>query len=237
MSVAKSFQNFEFLTEPYLVGQKEYIKVRNPKTGTVREVRWYAEAKTPTAAPAVVIQKPNSKPQKDVLGFTNGYITIFKGNVENNEDYFRASNARYAVWWGWYIISTEEVPADLPEDIQPIQLPWELVGNTDGTLKIEKLVRQAVDSVLFEPSLSQYVGQIGERIEEEITVIKNVKIENKFAITTIHIMENEDGNIFVWKTSSKNWPEGSRKKIRGTVKEHELYKGVRQTHLTRCVER
>ena len=39
MAVAPSFQNFEFLTEPYVVGDKMYIKVRNPKTGTERQVR------------------------------------------------------------------------------------------------------------------------------------------------------------------------------------------------------
>ena len=58
-------------------------------------------------------------------------------------DWFRAI-ARYTRWWGWYIISTEEVPADLPEGITPIQLPWELVGQEDGNLKPEHLVKEAV---------------------------------------------------------------------------------------------
>ena len=34
MAVAKSFQSFEMLTEPYIVSGKQYVKVRNPKTGT-----------------------------------------------------------------------------------------------------------------------------------------------------------------------------------------------------------
>ena len=46
MSVAPSFQNFEFLSEPYEVSGKMYIRVRNPKTGTERQVRWYDEKKT-----------------------------------------------------------------------------------------------------------------------------------------------------------------------------------------------
>ena len=39
MPVAKSFQSFEMLTEPYIVSGKQYVKVRNPKTGTERQVR------------------------------------------------------------------------------------------------------------------------------------------------------------------------------------------------------
>ena len=41
--VAPSFQTFEVLSEPFLKNGKEYIKVKNPKTGTIREVRNYTE--------------------------------------------------------------------------------------------------------------------------------------------------------------------------------------------------
>ena len=36
--VAKSFQSFEVLTEVYEVSGKKYVRVRNPKTGTERQV-------------------------------------------------------------------------------------------------------------------------------------------------------------------------------------------------------
>ena len=42
MPVAKSFQEFEMLGEPYQVKDKMYILVRNPKTGNERQVRWYS---------------------------------------------------------------------------------------------------------------------------------------------------------------------------------------------------
>lgn len=41
--VAPSFQAFEVLSEPFFKNGKEYIKVKNPKTGTIREVRNYTE--------------------------------------------------------------------------------------------------------------------------------------------------------------------------------------------------
>lgn len=237
MAVAKSFQNFEFLTEPYELNGKAYIKVRNPKTGTERQVRWYEEKSAPKAKVEIKVPVVNNKPQKDVLGFTNGYITIFKGDVDAHENWFRESIARYAKWWGWYIISTDAIPEDLPLDIEPIQLKWELVGNDNGTLKMEKEVQKAVESLLYAAGDSEFVGKIGERIEVELTVVKALKLENDFGGSVMHLMEDNNRNVFVWITSAKSWAEGSVKRVRGTIKDHRIYKNIKQNILTRCIER
>ena len=41
--VAPSFQSMTVVSEVYTKDKKEYIDVRNEKTGTVRHVRWYSE--------------------------------------------------------------------------------------------------------------------------------------------------------------------------------------------------
>ena len=240
MPVAKSFQSFEMLTEPYIISGKKYIKVRNPKTGTERQVRWYSDAEFaklyPEMKPMVQAQNAFYKPQKEVLGFTKGYITIFKGDTYAHIDWFRESIARYARWWGWYIISTEKIPDDLPNGIEPIQLPWEVVGNDDGKLKPESIVEKAVEELLYDAGTSEFVGEIGERIELTLTVISAIKIENNYGHSTMHIMEDDCGNVYVWTTAAKNWPEGSVKTIRGTIKNHRTYKNTKQNVLTRCME-
>lgn len=240
MPVAKSFQSFEMLTEPYIISGKKYIKVRNPKTGTERQVRWYSDAEFaklyPEMKPMVQAQYAFYKPQKEVLGFTNGYITIFKGDTYAHIDWFRESIARYARWWGWYIISTEKIPDDLPNGIEPIQLPWEVVGNDDGKLKPESVVEKAVEELLYDAGTSEFVGEVGERIELTLTVISAIKIENNYGHSTMHIMEDDCGNVYVWTTAAKSWSEGSVKTIRGTIKNHRTYKNTKQTVLTRCME-
>ena len=240
MPVAKSFQSFEMLTEPYIVSGKQYVKVRNPKTGTERQVRWYSNSEFkklyPEAQPVMQVQDSFYKPQKEVLGFTKGYITIFKGNTYEQIDWFRASIARYARWWGWYIISTEEIPDDLPAGIEAIRLPWELVGEDNGKLKPESAVQKAVETLIYDEGTSEYVGTIGERLELELTVTRAIEIENNYGHSTMHIMEDECGNIYVWTTASKSWAEGATKKLRGTVKDHRMYKNNKQTVLTRCLE-
>lgn len=42
--VAPSFKDFPIVKEQYVKGGKYYVDVKNPKTGTVRSVRWYTDA-------------------------------------------------------------------------------------------------------------------------------------------------------------------------------------------------
>ena len=237
MPVAKSFQSFEMLTEPYIVSGKQYVKVRNPKTGTERQVRWYSASEFEKLYPEMVqSQDIFHNIQKEALGFTKGYITIFKGDTHAHIDWFRASIARYARWWGWYIISTEEIPNDLPDGIEPIQLPWDIVGNDDGKLKPESVIQKAVDALIYDEGTSEFVGEIGERIELTLTVTRAIEIENSYGHHMMHIMEDDCGNVYVWTTAAKSWPEGTVKTIRGTIKDHRTYKNTKQTVLKNCRE-
>jgi hypothetical protein len=237
--VAKSFQNMTQLCEPYSANGKMYVKVRNEKTGTERQVRWYSEneyAKLYPEEKIVVAATPKVNPQKEVLGFTKGYITIFKGKIEENLEWFEDSNARYCRWWGWYIISTEDVPADLPQGIETIKLDWANVGNENGLLKSDEEIKKFVESLNYKPTNSEYVGSIGERLDLVITVIENTRVEGYHGYSVVHVFEDGKGNQFIWTTSAKDWQQGETKHIRGTVKEYQFSKGNKQTVLTRCTE-
>ena len=237
--VAKSYQELEIVGDVFVSSGRQYVNVKL-KSGKLKTVRWYSDSEYRKMYPEVVAvdrsADPYYKSQKEVLGFTKGYITIFKGDTYSEIDWFRASIARYTRWWGWYIISTEEVPADLPEGITPIQLPWELVGQEDGNLKPEHLVKEAVESIIYDESESEYVGSIGERLELFLTVEKVIELDNNFGRSSMHIMRDDCGNSYVWTTASKTWSVGSEHHIKGTVKDHRKYRNQCQTILTRCLE-
>lgn len=231
MAVAKSFQNFEIVKEPFEENGRMYVEVRNPKTSNIRKVRWYEEETRPAAEDKVVV-----KSMRKALGFENGYITIFKGDTYSHLEYFQLSIARYCNRWGWYICSTDEIPTDIPEGVIPVRLNWEDVG-VGEFLKTDHEIKLAVDNLLFDPSPSEFVGSVGERIEIEITVTKAIPIENDYGHSTLHQFEDVDGNVYIWTTASKSWSVGSTKRIRGTIKQHNIYHNVKQTILTRCLER
>jgi hypothetical protein len=237
--VAKSFQGMTLLCEPYENNKKMYVKIRNEKTGTERVVRWYTESEYIKMYPEekdkiVVTTKVN--PQKEVLGFTKGYITIFKGNIEDNLEWFENSIARYCRWWGWYIISTDEIPADLPQGIEAIKLDWEKVGESNGLLKSETFITQYIENLTYGENKSDYVGSIGERLDIVVTVTTSETTAAFRGTSTFHVFQDDKGNAFSWTTSAKTWEVGEKKHIRGTIKSHEVIKGIKTTVLTRCVE-
>lgn len=235
--VAKSYQNLPKIGEIFISNNKKYIKVQT-KTGNIKTVRVYTDSEYFRMYPEErKVNKPAGT-QKEVFGFDKGYITIFKGDTYANLEWFQEKKeCRYTRFWGWYVISTEEVPADIPFGVVPIKLPWELAGKPDGSLKDEDSLRTAIDSLIYEESSSEFVGSIGERLEIQVKVTGNFPIEGSFGTTILHTMEDYNGNVFVWATAAKNWPVGTEKLIRGTVKEHKTYRNTKQTVLTRCTER
>lgn len=233
--VAKSFQNMKQLGEPFNEKGKMYVNVQNEKSGTVRKVRWYTEAEyakmygEKVDAPAKVF-----KTQKQVLGFENGYVTIFKGDTYANLEWFQRSIARYCKWWGWYIISTEAVPVDLPCGLEPVQLPWDLVGDETGTLISDNEVKIAVESILYDRTNSEYQGNIGERLDLMVEVVAAHSKDGPYGRQTIHYMVDKDDNQYLWSTTSKSWEVGDKRHIKGTVKDHKIIRNVETTVLTRC---
>lgn len=81
---------------------------------------------------------------------------------------------------------------------------------------------------------SEYVGNVGDKIEVAITNIKLVtSFDTQFGTTYLYEMEDESGNIYKWFASNSYDIEGV-KSVRGTVKKHDEYNGVKGTILTRC---
>lgn len=235
--VAKSFQEMEIVCEPYTLNGRMYVKVKNPKTGTTRQVRWYTDSEYAKLYPEAKADITTFKDQKQALGFEKGYITIFKGDTYTHIDWFRASICRYTRWWGWYVVSTEEIPEDLPSGVEPVRLDWESVGAESGNLKPESQVKEAVEALIYEGSDSEHVGTIGERIEVYVTVEKALEFDGAYGrSSTMHLMRDDCGNLYVWNTSAKSWSVGTEHHIRGTVKDHRTYRNEKQTVLNRCQE-
>lgn len=233
--VAKSYQGLEQICEPYTVNGRMYVKVHT-KSGTEKQVRAYSEKEFlrlwGDMAPQA--QSSSTKSLKEVLGFTKGYITIFAGETYAALEWFRYSPARFHKLFGWYFTSTEELPQDVPSCIEPKQLLWAKVAKDDNTLLPDAAVLAAVNELIYPPSTSQFVGEVGERIERTLTVKRVIPLESNYSPSTMHIMIDEEGNEFVWVTSARTLEQGMIYNVRGTIKAHKVYQNTRQSYLTRC---
>lgn len=87
---------------------------------------------------------------------------------------------------------------------------------------------------------SEYVGNEGERVTVEIEAVKCLtswdSCYDGYHLTTTYVWKivGKDGNIYTWKTS--NWMNEEKPPVsmKGTVKAHKEFRGVKQTELTRC---
>lgn len=88
-------------------------------------------------------------------------------------------------------------------------------------------------------SKSEYVGALKERLEFEVRVIGKRWIEGRFGSTAVIRMLDANDNLFVTFASGNFGDEVNiedKVTIRGTVKKHDEYKGVKQTILTRAAK-
>lgn len=150
MSVAKSFQDFPIVSEIFEENGREYIKVQNPKTGTIRKVRWYQQLSK--VENNILIHGDISKydkPWSSILGFEKeNYVLIFQGlkytgdkytGNEKYSDFLQTSPARFNTILGWYIL-----PTDIDNLILPAGLALSLLKEEDIFVSSDELFDEAV---------------------------------------------------------------------------------------------
>lgn len=88
----------------------------------------------------------------------------------------------------------------------------------------------------------QHIGEVGQKVELELTVKKIIEIEGmKFSyydsgITFLYIMEDADQNVVIYKGNSAAFStvdEGSTYRFTATIKEHGVRNDVKQTIIQR----
>lgn len=107
----------------------------------------------------------------------------------------------------------------------------------------ERLEKEA--RIKAQKAISQYVGEIGQRITVKATYVFGTCWDTRFGKQYLFSFKDAEGNVFTWKTSSipmvlnaegkdVDINEGDRVTLKGTVKEHTEYREEKQTVLTRC---
>lgn len=93
----------------------------------------------------------------------------------------------------------------------------------------------------YNPKNSEHFGEIKKRYEMVLILDKQLDFASDYGPVTFHIMHDEESeNQFVWYSSGKSLNVkgesveiGDKVKIKGTVKKHVEYKGIKQTVINR----
>ena len=99
---------------------------------------------------------------------------------------------------------------------------------------LDEKAKHEVEEAKKANCVSEYVGQIGERITFKATVASFITSwETMYGMTFLYKFEDGGGNVYVW-FSSKAVDVHSGDTVKGTVKNHSERGGVKQTIITRC---
>lgn len=176
--------------------------------------------------------------RRDSLGFNKGFITLLKGDQSLYEEWLRADAVcRYHGHFKWFIPSQCEVPQDLPKGLEPVTILAEEVfqGESDELLSWD-VIDARIAELLYGDSPSAHYGTIGTRYDLELTILNITTTTGAYGNKYFYLFVDADGNEFTWSTStSKDLSPHSTYTCRGTVKAHNVYKGRKQTELTRVM--
>ena len=101
----------------------------------------------------------------------------------------------------------------------------------------EKRLKESIQKDIN--SKSDYVGEVGEKIEKEVSYLKYTSFESFYGtsckVTYLYMFLDNEGNCIVWRTGkAEDFEVGDKIKISGRIKEHKEYRGLKQTILTRA---
>lgn len=165
-------------------------------------------------------------------------FVVFGDNTYSIKDELKTAGARYNASLGWFF--THEV--EVPEGFQLVGIPFDDVFDWQPMSKrlvVKENAKEVVDAVLAKylpESLSEYIGEIKERVRDiEVTLTAARQIDGYYGVSTIFTFKNNE-NVLTWITTSCPDIEiGDQILLTGTVKDHKEYKGVKQTVLSRCI--
>lgn len=235
MSVAKSYMKYDFIGETYERDDKEYVKIKYPcchKTTCTKcggqgyypkEVRWYPD--------------PIQIDHRYAFGFREaGYITLLLGPFETLDYHFREvapRQARYNTIFQWFIPSYLSVP-ELPKGVTTRRLEWTEISTNDKIHDYDDI--RALVSSFYGVLPSEYIGSVGDRIENDFLVIKDTIDKGYYSDSHTYILEDKNNSRYAWKTSARKLEVGEIYHLKGTIKEHLKLEGIKHTVLTRCRE-
>ena len=113
----------------------------------------------------------------------------------------------------------------------------------------KELERLAKEKMYREGTLDEYFGNVGDKFEKELMFERIIGFEGYYGYTYFIFFRDEEGHVFKWSTSNGtyhmyhktngkegylDYEVGKKYLIKGTVKEHSEYKGIKQTVITRC---
>lgn len=234
----------------FLEKTKEYTPEHEAELQKAREKR---EAKRRAEAQARADERNLAWLRKEDFS-DDGFVWIILGDTFSIKEELKELGCRFNGLLGWHSsrelseYPTAKLTADdcFDRNIDGFYF-WKSYSDVVDLCNAKRDEFKKLNSPDFPDS--HHVGSVGEKIEITATFTAEHSFETHFnyhSITNyIYTFTDETGNVFIWKTTSIIWDEdakghqraletGSKVRIKGTIKAHGEYRGIKQTELIRC---
>lgn len=243
MPVARSYEKYDQLDEPFMENGRAYVHVKGPSGS--KKVRWYTDAErarmdkaagiTPKAADTMGFNA------KHAFGFDElGFITIYKGDIDEIEKWADQHHecVRRNLTFGYYTPSRLTIDG-LPNTITPIRLLWQDIADGSTRMKPHEEVIRIIQKMTgaITPTItskSEYQGTPDTWIERTVVIKENKLVASMYGEKHIHTMVDAAENVYIWETGSKNIPVGSTITMKMKVKAHKVVRGAKTTYVYYC---
>lgn len=81
---------------------------------------------------------------------------------------------------------------------------------------------------------SEHYGNVGDKVDLQLTLVAARGFNTQFGWTNVYTFVDSEGRQFVWFTGKDYEVSDVPMNVKGTIKEHSEYDGMKQTVLTRC---
>lgn len=168
-------------------------------------------------------------------GFT---YCIFGEDTYSIKEWLKEQGCKFHPYLKWHC----DRPLDLPVGYGMISFSFDEIcvwdedaGQAWYLEKSKEIIERRIKEAEG-PSLSEYVGEVGERLRNLTAIFKSTRgFSGKYGWTNIHTFQiGED--ILVWFTAKDlDLEKGQIVDLTGTVKKHEEFREVKTTQLSRCI--
>lgn len=154
---------------------------------------------------------------------------------EANRDDLKAAGCRWNPVLGWHFMSKVEGYELHKVNVSEIGFAnyvGAYIGFADNASDTVKSIRNSYAKI---ESTSEYIGSVGDKLETSVKHVKTAGYDTMYGYMYVYTFADANGNLIVWKTGSVVEIDSSSSFVlKGTIKEHNEYKGEKQTIMTRC---
>jgi predicted Fe-S protein YdhL (DUF1289 family) len=105
-----------------------------------------------------------------------------------------------------------------------------------GEARVAERAKAREEARQADADKSGWIGEVGERRVFDLTIRMVIAMEGQYGYSYLHVMNDVDGNVVVYKGTNCLGEKGDAVSVKATVKEHDIRDGVRQTKISRPKE-